>query len=195
MCKLCNQYIARAASAHIVERASAYVSQLDISDMDVSYLIILAPDAKVCPFISHLDILDPDAFLNLAVLHPYMYLMQIVLDISGPDFQVAGHLTPVYFRGWRFNPQGHFTPIHVAHRCFKRVLSCTKWQLVIHNLSWAVIGQPYCLHLDVMINGTVPIESRVGGRPIKIKCRANSRWISRAEFCPFWVLISDPYMR
>ena len=64
----------------------------------------------------------------------------------------------------------------------KRVSSCTKRQLVMISLSWAVIGQPYCLHHDVIINATAPIESHVGKRPIKIKSRVNSRWISRAEF-------------
>ena len=45
-----------------------------------------------------------------------------------------------------------------------------------------------------MINVAAPIESHVDNRPIKIKSRVNSRWLSRAEFCTFWSLITDPYI-
>ena len=67
----------------------------------------------------------------------------------------------------------------------RQLVLYTKWQLVIYNLSWTVIGQPYCLHHDVIINATAPVESHVGSRPIDIQSRMNSRWMSRAEFCPF----------
>ena len=97
---------------------------------------------------------------------------------------------------WKFVLLLHAFPYSCirSKRMCKWVPSCTQWQLVMYSLSWTVIGQPYCLHHDVMINVTAPIESHVDNRPIKIKSRVNSRWLSRAEFCTFWLLITDPYI-